>query len=244
VKKNRIQLNLVDNKSESDFDIVPLRRKRDWMTNTGGSFAYQCMPLNIANEFGWAVLNPVPFTATWRGDLGPEGVEIVWHEEFEGYAYASSHFGDGTLTINVDFVIKTPKGISTYIRGVPNEYIDSLHPLDAIVETDWLPFTFTYNYQFKDTCSVTFEKGEPLFIFFPIDRKSIEGYNIITQPISEDPTLEKEYNEYADARQHILENPQPSFQKFYKNAQNPDGSSYDAERHMTAVRLSKVNDLN
>lgn len=238
VNKREILLNIIDGATESAFEVVPLHRKREWMTNTFESFAYQCMPLNIANEFGWAVLNPASFTATWGGDQSTDGISVVYHDE-PPFDFVSSHFGNGVLTINVDFIIKTGKGVSTYIRSVPNEYITGLHALDAIVETDWLPFTFTYNYQFKDHCSVTFDKSEPLFVFFPVVRKEIEKFDISFQTIDSDPKFAEQYNKYRESRQHILENPSDKFQRFYRDAKDPEGIEYDADDHVKKVMLNK-----
>ena len=35
--------------------IRPAEPTRDWMTNTPKSFAYRCLPLNIANAHGWEI---------------------------------------------------------------------------------------------------------------------------------------------------------------------------------------------
>ena len=36
-------------------DIRPAPVERDWMEATGNRFAYRCLPLNIANAYGWEV---------------------------------------------------------------------------------------------------------------------------------------------------------------------------------------------
>jgi uncharacterized protein DUF6065 len=47
--------------------IRPASAKRDWMDQTSESFAYRCLPLNIANAHGWELLNPCAFDACWNG---------------------------------------------------------------------------------------------------------------------------------------------------------------------------------
>ena len=50
--------------------IRPAPAKRDWMDGTPESFAYRCLPLNIANAHGWELLNPCAFDACWNGGDG------------------------------------------------------------------------------------------------------------------------------------------------------------------------------
>src|SRR5277367_4965853 len=47
--------------------IRPASATRDWMDGTQLSFAYRCLPLNIANAHGWEILSPVGFEAIWNG---------------------------------------------------------------------------------------------------------------------------------------------------------------------------------
>jgi hypothetical protein len=239
---NQIIINRIYNKEE--FEIVPLKRKRDWMGKTQDAFAYHCMPLNIANEYGWAVLSPAQFTATWNGTYGLDAITIDYEDE-GNYDFAHSHFGDAVLTIGVDFVIKTPPEISTYIRGIPNELLDGLQSLDAIVETDWLPFTFTYNYRFTRPCKIRFYKDEPLFSFFPVKRGDVESYKIKNRPIEADAKLFRQYEEYANARGNYLDNMhKPGFdldkQRYYSNLKSPSGEKYRVKNHVKKVKVEKV----
>jgi hypothetical protein len=92
-----------------EFKVVPLRRKREWMSETVNSYAYKCVPMNIANDYGWAVLNPAQFTATWNGSDSPEGVSVVYEEGGE-HDFLGTYFGHGILTVGLDFLLQTPKG--------------------------------------------------------------------------------------------------------------------------------------
>jgi hypothetical protein len=230
-----------------EFKIAPLHRKRDWMNLTQDAYAYQCMPLNIANDYGWAVLSPTQFTAEWDGTEELNAVKIKYEDD--SYDFAHSHFGHGVLTISVDFVIRTSKEISIYIRGIPNEAVDGLQPLDAIVETDWLPFTFTYNYKFLKPCKIRFEKDEPLFSFFPIKRGDIESYEILSQKIESDKRFYSEYLKYSDSRQLYLDNMDDQeialkTQRYYSNAKDPDGNKYDVVNHIKKVVVPKPKGIN
>ena len=46
-------------------DIRPAPVERDWMEATSQRFAYRCLPLNIANAYGWEVLCNASFLAMW-----------------------------------------------------------------------------------------------------------------------------------------------------------------------------------
>lgn len=243
--KNQITINRLFTSIE-EFKIVPLHRKRDWMAETNSSFAYRCIPLNIANDYGWAVLSPAGFTASWNGMQDKDAVQVYFDGE-EAHEFADSHFGHGILTINVDFLVQTPVGVSTYIRGIPNELIDGLQPLDAIVETDWLPFTFTYNYKFTRPCKIRFEKEEPLFSFFPINRGEIEGYSIRQRSIYDDPELAEKYRAYGDSRDSHLKKLESgeiesSAQAYYSNAKDPEGNKYEVVNHTKRVSLRKIDE--
>ena len=56
--------------------IRPAPATRPWMDDTPESFAYRCLPLNIANAHGWEVLSPCGFEAVWDGGTGVEAVGL------------------------------------------------------------------------------------------------------------------------------------------------------------------------
>jgi hypothetical protein len=205
--KNKIEL--VYMKDKQLFEVVPPKVKRKWMDNTKGH-AYKCIPLNVANTYGWTVLCPIGFSATWNGNPGTEAIDITIIDDkpegFEDSATVSSHFGNGVITFGPDFIVRTSKNISLYIRGVPNSMPNGVQPLDAIVETDWLPFTFTYNIRFTKPGTATFTKGQPLFTFFPIERGFIESFKTKISVISDDKEFEEEYNYYCKFRDRQNQN--------------------------------------
>jgi TetR/AcrR family transcriptional regulator, transcriptional repressor for nem operon len=48
-------------------DIRPAPVERDWLEATNQRFAYRCLPLNIANAYGWESLRNADFLAMWWG---------------------------------------------------------------------------------------------------------------------------------------------------------------------------------
>lgn len=219
------------------FEVVPLNMQRNWMHETSGKYAYKCLPLGIANQYGWAVLSPFDFKVSWYGGEDQESVD-VWGVP-EGMEHVvQSYFSHKTFTIHPDFVIKTPPGYSLYIRGVPNKEYAVAQPLDAIVETDWLPFTFTYNFRFFEPGTIEFKKGEPIFCFFPILRNTVENFEIRKAFIDEDEELMHDFSDYASSRDlhrlARLKGKNGEFQKFYVNGRGPK-KWYDIKDHLKRV---------
>ncbi len=86
---------------------MPLRtaqRGRQWIEDLPERFAYRCLPLAIANQVGWEILNPVPFTARWNGKDGLDAIAIKFHDESS--ALIGSHFGHGVLTFSMGYLVQ------------------------------------------------------------------------------------------------------------------------------------------
>jgi len=207
------------------FKVEPMPTKRAWMDETAGKFSYKCIPLNVANQTGWQVLSPIEFCANWNGGEHPKDVEVHYHEESRS-DFVAGHFGHGILTIMPDFILKTPKGISTYVKGVSNYPLDLIYPLEGSIETDWLPFTFTFNYKFTRPGEIIFQKGQPLFSFFPIKRGYLEKYKITRSNISNNSETYEQYKIFEKAREEHLDKNREnkydkatgrSFQGFYSS---------------------------
>jgi hypothetical protein len=215
------------------FDIVPLDVKRSWMDQSLDRDAYKCLPLNIANQYGWAVVCPENFSVSWFGGNRESDVEVFSSGSDLNDKKIISHFGEGTFTIQLDFIVKTPENYSTYIRGIPNKIDSILKPLDAIVETDWLPYTFTYNFKFAEPGVVEFKKGDLLFCFFPIERNSVENFVMVEKPISDNPELKDDYSKLLENRRNSVakENGKPSFQRFYNTTVAPH-KKFNVKNHI------------
>jgi hypothetical protein len=230
VIKNQIIINRIEH--NSIFEIVPLKVKRDWMNDSVKGFAYHCLPLNIANHYGWAVLSPADFTIVWWGGKKSPDIDISVDGDI-GSSHILSYFGESIFTIHPDFIVKTPENYSLYIRGIPNEARPGVRPLDAIVETDWLTFTFTYNFMLIEPGIYEFKKGEPLFCFFPIERNTVENFGLVEQHITNDKDLEKGFIEYM---QHSEERRgSDKHDKFYLRGMSPSRKKYNIKNHITRL---------
>lgn len=235
MNNNLIEIFTHHRNSPSLMNIKPSSVKRNWMDDTEGN-AYRCLPLNIANQYGWVCHNIKTFTATWDGGTHKNSLTIT-QENGEPTQIAESHFGHGIITILTDFLIKTPENVSIYIRGVSNHNYENVYPLDGIVESDWLPFTFTMNYKFINPGSITFKKGDPLFMFFPIDRTYIENFDIVQKPIFSNKELMDKLNKYGKARNNAIKDKiNNKSQKFYITGNIVD-EKVDISNHKVKLKL-------
>jgi hypothetical protein len=174
-------------------DIHPSRNRREWMDRE--PYSYRCLPLSIANAHGWEVRCPVTCQAEWNGGSKADDVQVTFEDgenRFSGTV--KSHFGSGILTFKTGFIISTCPGYDLWVTGPANEFKDGIQALSAVIETYWMPFTFTMNWKFtRANLKVKFEKGEPFCFFFPIEHGLLKRFNPTFKKIGEDPDLEKQY---------------------------------------------------
>ena len=105
-------------------------------SNTKG-WANRCLPLRIANQNGWVILNDAEFEVIWSGSRDLSGVKFL--NKGRRSAFATSMFGYGVVTWTIPFLFRTPPGFDLIVRGVPNHPKDGIYALEGQVEADWLP---------------------------------------------------------------------------------------------------------
>lgn len=180
--------------------IVTPGKKRKWMDDTHNAFAYRCLPLTVANGFGWSVLNPYKFSVTWNGGREMKDVTFEYSNDMMKHI-AMSHFGSGVVTFNLGFMIRTESKHNLYVKGPANHPKRGISPLEGVVETDWLPFTFTMNWKLtEENYKVTFDDGEPICNFFPFQRGYLEQWEPEIKDIREEPEIQAKYNEWSESR--------------------------------------------
>lgn len=231
-------------RDDSQVDIRPAPLEREWMEGTPVRFAYRCLPLNIANAHGWEILCPRGFSAIWNGGEDLDAITIV-PDPGPG-AVAISHFGSGIITFHMDCLFRTELEFDLVAQGPINRPKDALYPLTGIIETDWLPFTFTMNWKFtRPGTPIRFEKGEPYCHVFPIRRADLESVTPEMRMISEEPELEKELTRWKESRGRFNADLKDTtsaayaqkWQKFYYVGKDSSGRSAGYESHRTKVRV-------
>jgi hypothetical protein len=183
--------------------IRPARRERKWMDDAEKKFPYRCLPLVVANQYGWEIPSTHHIRATWDGTSHADGL-LVENLSGDGELHASSHFGAGVLTFQIPFLFQTTQGWNLMVRGPTNNPKDGIVPLDGIVETDWSHSTFTMNWRFTRACTVEFQLGEPICLFFPIERGALEKFRVELRALESNPELEKKHEEWSAGRDRFL----------------------------------------
>ena len=123
----------------------------------------------------------------------------------------SSHFGSGVVTFSIPYLFRTPKGINLWVKGPTNYIKDGAHPLEGIVETDWLTATFTMNWKLtRPRMPVTFKAGEPICMLVPIPRGLAEELDAVRTPMSSDPQVAAEYEEWERSRSQFIVRSRPA----------------------------------
>ena len=223
--------------------IRPALPQRAWMDATYRHWAYYCLPLTMANSMGWELLNPHAFSAVWDGSLGTDGLRII-ADDLDAPLLVKSHFGYGILTFSPGYLFRTDPQHNLLVRGSPNQGKDGLSPLEGLVETDWLPYAFTMNWQFtRAQHSIRFEAGEPFCFFFPFPRYYLESVVPTVECLSENERILRQHNAWADARRTFNEARRGSaseeckqhFKKDYLRGQTALGDA--ADQHQTRFHL-------
>jgi hypothetical protein len=226
-----------------ELDIRPASHRRAWMDATDAAFAYRCIPLSIANAHGWEIRSPVSFEAEWNGDDAPSGVRL--ESDADLFGFAAGHFGYGILTFRPGAIFRTPPGYNLAVSGPPNSPKDGIYALSAIVETDWMPYTFSMNWKFtRAGHRIRFDTGEPYCFICPVARNSAAEFEPVMRALTEDPEMEANYwraSHWREFSKHVKELKgvqleEHRFQKWYQRGQKPDGSPGAAD-HQTLVKV-------
>jgi hypothetical protein len=225
--------------------IRPAPATRPWMDATPESFAYRCLPLNIANAHGWELLCPCGFEAVWDGGGDPSAVTIRLDAGADPQRAPVSLFGQGVLTFHVEAIFRTPPGWNLWIGGSPNRAKDAIAPLTGVIETDWSPFTFTMNWRFtRPDQPIRFEALEPFGFLFPLQRAALEGFEPAFAPLDADPATAERFHAWSAARDAFHarmqreppKTPADRWQKHYYRGVDVAGETLVAD-HRSKLRL-------
>jgi uncharacterized protein DUF6065 len=181
--------------------IRPAEPTRPWMDATPEAFAYRCLPLNIANAHGWEILTPVGFEAYWRGGPSPAEVVIRSDDGMPSVSAPVSLFGQGTFTIHIQALFRTPPGWNLLVGGSPNRAKEGVAALSGVIETDWSPYTFTMNWRFlRRNHWIRFEAGEPICFIQPTQRDALERMNPKFVALKDNPEAARQFAAWSKSR--------------------------------------------
>ena len=156
--------------------IVDFNRnlKRDWFND----HAYYCLPLTIANQYGFGIKSTATFDIIWNGGESIHDTELRMIEESENYSQQfDTHFGSGIITVQNRFSLHTPKGVNLMTMNPTNMFIDGLINMNGIIETDNIKRDFTFNIKVtRPNHTIRINKGDIISAFLPIQRYFADPY--------------------------------------------------------------------
>ena len=169
-------------------------KKREWFDTN----FYRCLPLTIANTYGFIIKSEFDFSFIWNGENGPDAISF----EFDGngsdlnklYPKIETHFGHGIITINPPFVLRTPPGVNLMTINPPNYIIPNVTVMSGVVEADNIRRHFTINLKIQiPNIKVHIPAGTPLAAIIPIPRYYADEFKLkYAEDIFDEQTINEE----------------------------------------------------
>jgi hypothetical protein len=199
--------------------LRPSPQRRQWMNEH--SYAYHCLPLVIANQWGWQVLCPTDVEVTWDGSPGQGGLRLSMDSRFA--TAVKSQFGMGIVTFSPPWLFRTSPGWSLYVKGPSNRWKNNCFPIEGVVETWWLNYTFTLNWKLVEPGTVVFAKGESLAQLIPVPHDTFANSRAVEAPIGlVEPEAGRELLAWRERRRAIAAEP-VNVHLLYRRAEGVEG---------------------
>lgn len=187
------------------MSIIPAPRQRKIFTGLSASAAKRCLPLMLANEAGWLLLNPVAFTVTWNGDEDVGSLHVAYEDRQPATSIVADAFGNGVLSFRIPYLFRTPPGWNLLARGPANYVKDSVAPLEGLVETDWSTSPFTMNWKItRPDTPVEFAAREPICMIVPQRRHDLEKFSPVLKDVRDEPEVHGQLNRWHANRAEQL----------------------------------------
>jgi hypothetical protein len=226
--------------------LVPARAERRWMEQFPTRHPYRCLPLSIANAHGWEILSPCSFTVHWSGGPGTEDITFITDVSSPYLKrFVASNFSQGIVTFHTGYLFRTEPGWNLLATGPFNEPKDGIAPLTGIVESNWLPYPFTMNWQLTRPGSVSWQKNEPFCTIFPILNGILQTVQPEILSLESDQRFYAEYLAWRKMREDFIKfrakgelSLEDSWQRYYFKGEYPDDPSRSVEGHIQKLRLA------
>jgi hypothetical protein len=202
--------------------IKQSRVKRDWMDNTHNKHAYQCMPMTLANVYGWEVQIEEDVVVQWDNEQSAPRI-LQGEYTSTGRRQAVSSI-TGMISLNVGWAINTDEGYSTWFTGSPNYFHDGAIPLTATLPTSWWPDETQMNWKLtKIGEPITFKAGDPFCFFTVYDNRVVENVDIKVKNLWEDKELLQSRMNYSDLKIKNMKDKPWEWTKGIKTGIDADG---------------------
>jgi hypothetical protein len=185
--------------------LVAADPKRAWMDAFPERHAYRCLPLAIANAYGWEILSPCALDIEWRGGLDAKDIKF---KAADGYPaldhFVASNFTRGIVTFHTGYLFRTSPGWQLMATGPTNRPKHGIAPMTGLIESDWLPYPFTMNWQLTSPGKVHFDKGEPFCLIYPVPQGALNEVTPVIKPITAEPELESQLKAWREKREEFM----------------------------------------
>ena len=208
--------------------LLPLPTRRSWMDEQ--PYSYQCPPLVMANQWGWQITCPAEVNVSWDGSSEPTGLRVEVEPQYAGSI--KSQFGQGIVTFGPPWLFRTPKEWDLFVKGPSNHWKPNCAPLEGVIETWWLPYTFTLNWKVVTPGVVTFARGEPLAQIVPVPHFTFRESTAIEVPVESDPDARDQMARWVAERER-RSNEKVTTHHLYRKA---DGIA----EHLNKVPVPKI----
>jgi hypothetical protein len=200
--------------------------KREWMN----PHAYYCLPLTVGNQYGFIIKSVRDFDIVWDGSRGNAEITFL-NEDNSHKQIIKTGFGDGIITIQNMFALKTPVGINIMTIQPPNHFIPGCFALTGIIECDNIRRDFTFNFKVTvPNIKIEVRKGDPIGAFIPIQRYFVDKFKVesaldyfnretVANDINESSNLSTERNTVDKEKNHM------SGRRYFSGT-HTDGSTY------------------
>lgn len=162
---------------EIDELLIPMTdmKQRDWFN----PHFYYCLPLAVGNRYGFMVKAQYDFTVFWTGGSDPGDLTVETAPGERPLQLVSSHFGEGTVTIQNFWHFRTPPGVNLMTITPPNIPQHGLLHMTGVIETDNLRRDFTFNLKVtKPNIHVKVKAGDPIGAFIPLPRYYADQFSV------------------------------------------------------------------
>jgi len=211
------------------WQLRPSPPRRHWMDELPHS--YKCLPLLMANQWGWQVLCPTDVVVTWDGSPAQTGLRIELAPQFE--SAIKSQFGAGIVTFSPPWLFRTSPGWDLYLKGPSNRWKPNCVPLEGVIETWWLNYTFTLNWKLVEPGTVVFARGESLGQLVPVPHATFQDATALEAPIGLiEPAAAQELLQWQERRRLIASQPDNTHH-LYRKAEG-------VEEHLQRVNVPLV----
>jgi hypothetical protein len=179
--------------------IAQSRLKRDWMDATHNKHAYQCMPMTVANVYGWEIQLEEELVVLWDGEQTPPKI-LSGEFTKSGRQQAVSSIV-GIISINMGWTMRTEEGYDTWFSGSPNYFVDGASALTATIPTWWWPDESQMNWKItKPGVPVVFEAGSPFCFFSIYDNSVLPNTEVVVENLWDDENLMIARQKYGDKK--------------------------------------------